>query len=166
MNTTALPHGWTIGAPVAQEKIYGDPPESLDNEMVQFYGLREGDSGYRLYSMPANTKMSTVVRLFQIGSHGAQSYGYDQNATVNLVAEKAEAIAAMVPCRVTFADEAGLKLQFKRQITVDEVRQIEKLFPEDIQMQAGLDRYISEWDGTSLLLQPVLKENMIQFWWD
>lgn len=162
----ALPEGWHGGAVVPGEEIYGAPPNSQDKTKLQFYGLRKGDPGHRLYSIPVETKVSTVVRLFEVGAHGANSYLYDQDETIDLVAKKAEAIAALVPCRVVFADSAGLKLQFTRQITADEVQKIEAMFPDDIQMQAGLERYLSEWDGESLLLKPVLKENLIHLWWD
>ena len=86
--------------------------------------------------------------------------------TISLVSEKATRIAELVPCRATFADPAGLKLRFLRQITEDDLKMIEALFPEDEMMQAGLERYASEWDGECSILAPVLKENLFHFWWD
>ena len=163
---STLPTGWSATDTVSDEQIYGSPPNAGDETKVQFYGFLDGDVGYRVYSIPRSTKLATVVEFFQVGSHGAVNNGEDVEATVNLVAEKAEAIAALVPCQVTFADAAGLKLRFTRKITAEEVRQIEELFPEDIQFQAGLERYIAEWDGQSPLLEPLLRENMIHLWWD
>ena len=68
-----------------------------------------------------------------------------------MVSKKATKIASIIPCRVIFADSAGLKLKFNRQITEQELTRIEALFPESEAMQAGLDRYISEWDGKTRL---------------
>lgn len=82
------------------------------------------------------------------------------------MAENAGKIASIVPSRVVFADAAGLKLKFSRQITDEELKKMEALLPQDQAMQLGLDRYISEWDGTGNILKPVLDENMFHFWWD
>ena len=94
------------------------------------------------------------------------SYGDESNAIVDLVADNATKIAEIIPCRITFADAAGLKLRFFRQVTVGELKQIEALFPEGEVIQAGLERYLSEWDGKGSVLAPVLKENLFHFWWD
>ena len=83
-----------------------------------------------------------------------------------MVAEKAEAIAAVIPCRVTFADPAGLKLRFLRQITEADMEKIKALFPEDEMMQAGLEGYLSEWDGEGSPLSRIAQENLIHLWWD
>lgn len=71
-----------------------------------------------------------------------------------------------MPCRVIFADQAGLKLKFTRQITEDEIEKIEAMFSEGEMMKAGLERYLSEWAGGGELLAPVLAENVFHFWWD
>ena len=116
--------------------------------------------------MPADTPVAEVVRAFAVGSHGAESYGYEVEDTVEKVADVASKITGLIPCRVTFADAAGLKLKFDRQITADELERIEGLIPEEDQIQLGMDRYLSEWDGESAYLGPVLQENLIHFWWD
>lgn len=149
-----------------KDQIYSDPPESADKSLIQFYGSRKNEECYRLYSVPSDRCVGEIVREFEVGSHGAESYGYNIAETVELVARMAIEIAIIVPCRVIFADVAGLKLRFLRQITIDEIRQIQGLFAEDTMMQAGLDRYVSEWDGEGLLFNPVFEENMFQFWWD
>ena len=65
-----------------------------------------------------------------------------------------------------FADAAGLKLKFERQVTTADVKRIETLFPDDIALDAGLGVYISEWDGQSSLLAPIIETNLMHFWWD
>lgn len=156
---------WSIGQDVLED-IYEEPPQSDDPAFIVFFGLRDSDQRHRLYRIPASTPIADVVHAFQVGSHGAESYGDDVAQTVRLVAEKATQIGQIVSCRVIFADTAGLKLKFLRQINDSEVERLEALFPPDKQMQAGLERYISEWEGHGPLLSPVKQENMIHLWWD
>lgn len=162
----ALPPDWKAGEMVSVERSYGEPPESTDPERHLFFGLYGEDPGHRIYDIPANVKISEIVRQFRVGSQGAMSYGLDENQTVETVALNADKIAAIIPCRVIFADEAGLKLKFEKQISESELAKIESLFPLDDAMGAGLEKYISEWDGESRLLGSLLAENLIHFWWD
>lgn len=166
VNSTQLPPGWTVGEEVPTDDIYTDPPESSDPTRINLYGLAEDDPSHRLYSLSADTPVADVVRHFKVGAQSELSYGDDPEETNALVAEIATRIAAMVPCKPIFADSAGLKLRFLRQVTPEDLVRIEALFPEDQMMQAGLERYGSEWDGESPLLAPVLEENVIHFWWD
>jgi hypothetical protein len=166
MSSNNLPDGWKAGEVVSQSAIYSDPPAASEPANINLYGLAEGDSSHRIYTIPADTPVADVVRFFEVGSRSATSYGDDADETIALVAEKATSISALVPCRVTFADAAGLKLRFLRQVTEDDLEKIEALFPEEQMMQAGLDRYASEWDGEGPLLAPVLNENLFHFWWD
>jgi hypothetical protein len=166
MNFKRLSNGWFVGDVVENNSIYGDPPTSNDNEMVIFFGMSQDDKAHHLYMIPKNTPISDVVKYFKVGSHGAISYGFDSQQTINMVSEKASKIDMIIPCRVVFADPAGLKLKFERNITESELSNIESMFPEEEAMQSGLDRYISDWDGKGRLLSPVKEENMIQFWWD
>ncbi len=162
MNHMNFPSGWSAGASIEGEQLYSDPPESPDKSRIQFFGLREGDTSHRLYSMPVDTPVADVVRAFEVGSHNCVG---DVPARIALVADKATRIAKLVPCRVIFADQAGLKLKFTRQITVDEVKMIEAMFSVDEMIEAGLDRYLSEL-GCDEGLATVLAENTFHFWWD
>jgi len=166
MSSENLPEKWNDGDVLPDEKIYSDPPPSNDPSQIQFFGMREGDSGHRLYSVPAKTSVAEIVTEFEVGSHGAMGSGYNVDETVRLVAGKASQIAELIPLRVVFADSAELKLKFERQITSEELAKIEGIFPEEEAMQAGLEHYLSEWDGESSLLAPVLVENLFHFWWD
>lgn len=157
--------GWSIGPEVQEGVVYDEPPSDLPGFIV-FYGMRATDQRHHFYRIPAETPLAEVVTAFQVGAHGAQSYSYDVAETVRLVSSKATRIAEITPCRVTFADAAGLKLKFLRPITDPELERLAALFPEEEQMQAGLDRYIADWDGESPLLRPVKEENMIHLWWD
>lgn len=164
-NMSDLPLDWTVGDVVPRDQIYSEPEVSSDTSRIEFFGMRGYDKGHRIYSIPADTPVGDVVRYFQVSSHNAL-HDEDIPRTIDLVAEKAEQIAALVPCRVIFADAAGLKLKFDRQISEDELAQIEAFFPEDQMMDAGLERYISEFDPDKPLLASVLKENLFHFWWD
>ena len=166
MNSGNLPNGWTAGEVVPNDSIYSDPPASSDPARINLYGWKEGDPGHLIYSIPADTPVADIVRFFEVGSKAEASYGDDSEETIALVAEKATGIAELVPCRATFADAAGLKLRFLRQVTEEDLKKIETLFPDDQMMQAGLDRYASEWDGEGPILAPVLQENLFHFWWD
>jgi hypothetical protein len=161
-----IPDDWSIKNLVEQDSVYGDLPEFGDFSRVYFFGLLEDEQEYKIYSVPLNTPIKRIVQKFKVGSHGAMNYGYDVESVVSLVAENAEKINKLIPCRVIFADSAGLKLKFERQITEDEVLQIEALFPESIMMKAGLERYLSEEEEGKSLLAPLLEENLIHLWWD
>jgi hypothetical protein len=155
-----------VGDSIPDSMLYDDPPDSVDPTENVFFGLKDGDEGHKLYAVPATTQIGQIVHDFQIGSHGAESYSWDVERTIQMVADKAEAIAAVIPCRVTFADPAGLKLRFLRQVTAADMERIEALFPEDDMMQAGLEGYLSEWDGEGSPLSRIAEENLIHFWWD
>jgi len=166
MNPDNLPDKWTAGPILPQDDTYSDPPTSPDPSRFQFYGYLEGDSGYRLYSVPSDTPLAKIVSTFEIGSHGAQSYGYDKAATVKLVAQKATAISTLIPCRVAFADAAGLKLKFTRRIEDADLDQISQLFPKEEGFQSGTEGYINEQEPGRHLFQRVKDENAFHFWWD
>ncbi len=155
-----------VGDLVPDGMLYGDPPSSSDSTLNVFFGLKDGDEGHKLYAVPLDTPIGQIVSDFQVGSHGAESYSWDVESTIRLVAEKADAIASVIPCRVTFADPAGLKLRFLRRVTEADLEKIEALFPEDEMMQAGLEGYLSEWDGEGSPLSRIAEENFIHFWWD
>jgi len=156
---------WKAGEQVNPNELYGLPPESADPGTQFLYGARDNE-GHRIYEIPARAKVADIVHFFEVGGFRAQSYGYDKKQTIDLVAEKATKISEIIPCRAIFADGAGLKLKFERPITDEELSQIEQLFPVEIAMQAGMEVYLSTWDGQSLKLTQVKEENLIQFWWD
>jgi hypothetical protein len=162
-----LPDGWEKGEAVPQDKRYEDPPASPDPTKILIQGLKWGDEGHQYFSIPADTPVADIVRFFEVGSHGAQSYSYDEEETIAVVAGKATALAELIPSRVTFADAAGLKLRFLREVTEDDLRAIEALFPDEEEvMQAGLEGYVSEWDGEGSLFEDVRRSNQFHFWWD
>lgn len=166
MNSENLPDEWTAGPVVPQDDTYSDPPVSADTARVQFYGFQEGDSGYRLYSVPADTPVAEIVTNFEVGSHGAMSYSYDKGSTIEMVATKATAISKLVPCRVIFVDSAGLKLRFTRQIEDADLDQLLPLFPEDEGFQSGAEGYIDDQELGRHLFQRVKDDNLFHFWWD
>ncbi len=166
MSFKMLANGWHAGEIVEHSSIYGEPPATTESSEIIIFGMHENDKAHRLYKLPADTPVSDIVTYFKVGSHGANSYGFDIQQTIKLVSEKVSKIDAIIPCRVIFADAAGLKMKFKRQITDIELSKIETLFTMEEAMQTGLDRYISSWDGSQRLLGPLMKENMIHLWWD
>ncbi len=151
---------------IPDSMLYDDPPDSGDPSQTLFFGLKDGDEGHKLYATATSTPIGQIVREFRIGAHGAESYSWDVEQTIKLVAEKAEAVSAVVPCRVTFADPAGLKLRFLRQVTDADMQKIAAIFPKDEMMQAGLEGYLSEWDGRGSPLDRIARENLIHLWWD
>jgi hypothetical protein len=161
-----IPKSWFAGEFVPGDRRYDEPPPSTDPRRYTLIGLIDGDPGHRYYDVPIETTAEEIVRVFRVGSHGAQSYGDDEDETVELVASKAKSIEKLIPCRPIFADAAGLKLKFLRKITEKDLAKIEKLFPDEESMQAGLEGYVAEWDGEGRLLERVLKENLLNLWWD
>ncbi len=161
-----LPDGWTASEPLPHDQIYSDPPENPNSSLINIYGAHEADAGHRLYSIPAETPLAEIIQEFGVGSHSSISYGHSVKETVALVTSKATEIGKIIPFRPTFADSAGLKLRFNRQITENELERITALFSDTEMMQAGLERYLSESDGEHSIFAPVMKENLFHFWWD
>lgn len=166
MSHCSLPENWVAGEIVPEYQIYSSPPESSDTSKINILGYRDCDNAYRIYSVPVDTPVGEVVRVFQVGSRYADTDGIPVDEMIRQVAERAEKIAALVPCHVVFADAAGLKIKFARQITRNELEQIEALFPIEDAFVAGLERYLSEARAEGALLDRLLTENAIEFWWD
>lgn len=166
MNDDNLPDGWAAGEVVPYDQTSSDPPASPDPLRVQFYGLRSADPGHRLYSVPVETEIAEIVRVFEVGAHGADSYGYDPDETVEMVSEKATKIAELLPCRVIFVDCAGLILKFFGQIEDSHLDRLLELFPEDEGFQSGAEAYINEQEEGRHLFHRVKEENLFHFWWD
>ncbi|GAA5495933.1 hypothetical protein Rhal01_02114 [Rubritalea halochordaticola] len=164
-NQNNLPDGWVAGEGVSHEQSYVVPPLSGDPAMQQFYAAR-GDEAYRLYHVPTDTSIREIVEFFRVGAHGAMSYGLDEEKTIELVAGKAAKVAELIPCRLIFADQAGLKLQFERPVSDEEVAKLETMFPMDSAFETGMARYLTEWSGEGSYLAPVKEENQLHFWWD
>jgi hypothetical protein len=160
-----LPEGWFVGAPVADESRYGDPPVSTDAKQNHVFAFSEHEDLLRLYTIPAYTPVGDIVRFFKVGSHGAESYRYDAEEGLDLVIELLADVESVIPGRVIYADPAGLKMRFVRPVTQDDLRKMDALLPEDV-MKAGLESYASEWDGEGSILSPLLKDNLLHLWWD
>lgn len=151
---------------VSHEAAYGDPPRSSNAGRHFIYGAIEGDERHRIYDIPAHASFGSIARAFRVGSHGALSYGYDEDETVEMVARKLDVIEGIAPGRVTFADVAGIKVRFTTPISDDDYPLIEALYPESERMQAGLDSYISEWSGQGHPLARLRGSDLLHLWWD
>ena len=162
----SLPEGWFPCGYVSQEEVYGDPPRSPKAGRILIFGLIEGDDGHRIYDIPAHVSFGSIAHAFRVGSHGAQSYGYDEDDNVEMVARKLDVIEGIAPGRVTFADAAGFKVRFTSPISGEDYPLIEALFPENEMMQAGLESYISAWSGHGHPLAPLLGSDLLHLWWD
>src|SRR4051812_30595910 len=113
----SLPEGWFPRDYVSHEAVYGDPPRSPNAGRILMFGLMEGDEGHRIYDIPVHASFGGIARAFRVGSHGAQSYGYDEDDTVEMIARKLDVIEGIAPGRVTFADAAGFKVRFTTPIS-------------------------------------------------
>lgn len=128
--------------------------------------LDDDDQGHHIYVTPP-LGVRELVEAFRVGEHGAMSYDMDATETIERVATRLEAIQAICPFVVTFADSAGLHAEFSRELTESDATKIEDLFPIDDAIKDGLDGYVSEWDGEGPILVPrLLREQSIQLWWD
>jgi hypothetical protein len=109
------------------EPVYRDPPQPEDPGMMTFWGLESGDKDYEAVTVPSDTTPQEIIRNYNVGLQAGISYGYDEEETCALLIEKVNAITRIIPFRVIFADSAGLKLRFTRQITASELKK-SKLF--------------------------------------
>jgi hypothetical protein len=165
MSSPAFPANWSVCGAASADSIYEEPKQPKDKKRLRMYGMLEND-GYKTFEMPADTKASAIVRYFRVGSHGAINSGADPEGLITRVAAVADKITKIVPARPFFADEAGLKLKFLKKVTKADLKKIEALFPEDNMLELGLERYVSDWDGESGMLDSVIKEGLFHFWWD
>lgn len=165
-NPYDLPEGWMMDDLNNQDLIYGDPPALYGPSRISFFGLLDNDPAYKIYSVPVDTPVARIIQVFQVGSHGAMSYGFDADTVVALVMENVNKIEHLCPCQVIFVDAAGLKLKFKHQVTEKEVLEIEALFQKQNAIKAGLEQYVSELKEGEALFAPVLRDNLIHLWWD
>ncbi|SHK80057.1 hypothetical protein SAMN02745216_04094 [Desulfatibacillum alkenivorans DSM 16219] len=166
MSHPDLPSDWTAGRYEKNRESYYDPPSSSNPSRILLWGMMEGDAGHRLYDIPMDASVEEIVQVFQVGAHNAYIRGVNEQESVDMTASVAKKIEKLIPFRVIFADQAGLKLKFERQITEPELQNLEGWLTKDDPFQAGLEIYISEWDGESPLLAPVLEENLLHLWWD
>jgi hypothetical protein len=162
----SLPKDWIPRGYLSHDAIYDDPPLSPNGERNWLIGLIEGDERHRIYDVPACASFGDIARAFRVGSHGANSYGYDESETIEMVAQKLDVNQGIALGRVVFADEAGYKVRFSKPISSDDYILIEALFPEDDAMQAGLESYISEWSGEGHPLAPLCGSDLLHLWWD
>jgi hypothetical protein len=162
----SLPEGWIPRDDVSYDAGDDDPPRCSGTGKNWIVGLAEGDEGHRIYEIPSSASFGAIARAFRVGTHGAQSYGYDEDDTVEMVARKLDVIEGIAPGRVIFADPAGFKVRFVSPISAEDYPLIEALFPEDEMMQAGLESYISEWSGTGHPLSRLCGSDLLHLWWD
>ena len=162
----SLPTSWHRGKTIDPKDLRCFPRTSKTHGRVFFHGTRSSQEKYREYDVPKDTPLSDIVRYFQIGSHGAESYGFDVEATVELVAALAEELVEIVPGHVLSASPACLRIRFCYQLDDDDLEDMEEVFDGVDAVQAGLEGYISEWDGQGLLFERAKDENLICLWWD
>jgi len=158
-----LPEHWSSRPVDPGLSIYEDPPPASEPGWIQIFGARGDQEDHQIYRIPANTPAEQIIRFFEVGSHGA---GCDLQKTIDLVATRIAQVLEIIPGTVYFADIAGLKIRFHRQITPEELARIEALYDPDEWITAGLDGYLSEWEQDGPLLQRVLEENALCLWWD
>lgn len=161
-----LPDNWIQRERLHHDETYQDPPPSTVAGRNRLIGLADTDDAHYIYDLPATASFGAVARAFRVGSHGAMSYGYDPDETVERVARKLDVIEGIASGRVVFADAAGFKVRFDRPISADDYHLIEALFPEDEMMQAGLEAYVSEWSGEGHPLESLKGSDLLHLWWD
>ena len=161
-----LPTNWKEIDSVQEEQIYDLPPQSEDKSRLAFYGMLDENKGYKVYDIPANTEISQIIKVFKVGYHGASTYLLNPQEVNSKVAKYAESINRIIPSEVVFADSAGLKLKFKRQINSKEFEQIKALFPKESLIEDGMEIYMDEWFVESIKENSIIDQNLIHFWWD
>jgi hypothetical protein len=162
----SLPEDWIPRDYLSDDAFDDDPPLPPTPDRLWLVGMREGDESHRLYDVPATASFGDIARAFRVGSHGANSYGFDETETIEMVARKLDVIQGIAPGRVLFADAAGFKVRFSDPVSTDDYLLIEALFPEEEVMQAGLDGYISRWTGEGHPLAPLCGSDLLHLWWD
>lgn len=155
--------GWKVGDEVSD--IRGRPPASPLADMVSLFGQAPGDWEPRLYLIPSRTHLAEIVEHFEVGSHGALRFGWDERDTTDLVSDTLSGVEAIVPGSIEFASPHALRFRFARRLRQDEVDQIESVYERCDELQAGLDHYVNGWSGESLLHE-LLDTGLLHLRWD
>jgi len=164
-NMSRLPKNWKAGDYVGGE-LYGSPPKSDSSEFINIYGLGPNDTGHRIYTIPANTTLEEIITFFKVSTHGSESYSFDPNKTLKMFIEKTTKASKIIPGKVIFADSAGLKIELFKEITEDDILKLEKIFPEELVINSGMELVMSEWDGKGSYLSSLKGKKLIHYWWD
>ena len=164
-NMSGLPKNWKAGNYVAND-YYGNPPKSNSSEFINIYGLGSNDTGHRIYTVPANTTLEEIITFFKVSTHGSESYSFDPDKTLKMFIEKSTEASKIIPGKVIFADSAGLKIELSREITEDDILRFEKIFPEELAINLGLELIMSEWEGKGSYLSSLKGKKLIHYWWD
>ena len=87
-NNDGLPDGWIVGDYVNEQEMYFEPRQPSEEGFRGLIGWDDAEDCHRYFTLPKETSVIEIVEVFQVGSHGAESYGYEVAGTVSLVADK------------------------------------------------------------------------------
>lgn len=162
--------GWWKSQPLDQP-CHDWPIAALQDALTSTYGrIFIGSIGSEMPCVYLTPKIPVpqLVREFAVGAHGAASYGYDREESIDLVVRRITDVEKIAPLIVTYIDEAGFRARFAAPIDKARAKKIEALFDSEDFTREGLEPYTSEWNGNSPLeiWSQLLKEQMITLWWD
>ncbi len=120
----------------------------------------------RIYDVPCDAKLESIINFFEVGSQGAMSYGFNQSEVMKLVAEKASQLCSVLPCVLARANCGALEFRITREVTNDDLDKIEEIFSDCNASEAGAEFYVTGQTEGRHLFQRVQDERTFCFGWD
>jgi hypothetical protein len=158
--------GWRQSQELGVMFTEGRPEQADDDCRMRFFGLRGSALMHRVYDIPRAASLESIVSYFEVGSHGAESYGFDRIATPKLVAEKASQVCSALPCVLVRANCGTLELWITREVSDEDLDKIGEIFSDCDPFEAGAEFYVTGQQEGRHLFQPVQDERTFCFGWD
>jgi hypothetical protein len=158
--------GWRQSQELGVKFTEGRPEQPDDDCRMRFFGLRGSALMHRVYDIPSATSLESIVRYFEVGSHGAVSYNFDQTAAMELVAEKASQVCSALPCELVRANSGTLELWITREVSEEDLDKLGEIFSDCDPFEAGAEFYLTEQKEGRHLFQAVQDECTFCFGWD
>ena len=141
------------------------PPEAPEDDMRALYGCAPGDWEPRLYLVPTATPHTEIIEFFEVGTASAVRHGWGERDTLDLVTSTLNRISEVVPGSIELATSSKLRFRFWRQMRTDELEEIERIYRNVDDYQAGLERYINQGLSGSSLLHDVGETGVLHLLW-
>lgn len=158
--------GWRRSQELAVFHTQGRPEQPNEAGRIRFYGHLDHALLDRIYDIPSDGMLESVINFFEVGSHGTVSYGFDQSKVMKLVTEKASQLCSALPCVLARANCGTLEFRITREVTNDDLDKIEEIFSDCDPFEAGAEFYVTGQTEGRHLFQRVQDERTFCFGWD
>jgi hypothetical protein len=158
--------GWLRSQELSGLHTQGRPEQQDDTGRMRLFGHINGALMNRIYDVPSNVPLESIINFFEVGSHGANSYKIDKSAVMKLVTEKATILCSALPCALARANSGLLEFRITRKVTDEDLDKIGAIFSDCDPFEAGAEFYVTGQREGHHLFQNVQEERTFRFGWD